>query len=211
MLSLQKGWLAASVVSLTWIAGGCGGGAPSRVEMPGINGSDAGKKAIELYDTNHDGVISGDELKQSPGLKAALARYDNGGDGKVTADTIARRIQQWFDAKLSLMTVPCKVLLDGKPLDGATVILEPEPFLGPSVEGATGTTDATGSVLLTATNGKPGLVRVGLYKVKVSKQVGGKETIPARYNEQTELGVEVAQDSPQMERGAQFILNLKSR
>jgi hypothetical protein len=37
-------------------------------------------------------------------------------------------------------------------------------------------------------------VYLGLYRVKVSKQVGGRETIPARYNSQTELGCEVATD-----------------
>ncbi len=211
MLSLRRFSVAAVAGLLASIAGGCGSSQPTRVEMPGINPSDAGSKAVSMYDTNKDGAISGDELQQVPAIKAALARYDNGGDGKVTADTIARRLQQWLDTKLSLMTVPCRVTLDGKPLEGATVTLEPEPFLGPSIEPATGTTDATGSVLLSV-NGKPGLVRIGLYKVKVSKQVGGKETIPARYNgDHTELGVEVAQDSPQMERGAQFVLALKSK
>ena len=38
----------------------------------------------------------------------------------------------------------------------------------------------------------PGNIYVGLYKVRISKKVNGRETLPARYNTQTELGREVA-------------------
>ena len=41
-------------------------------------------------------------------------------------------------------------------------------------------------------------VAPGLYKVRISKIVDGKETIPDRYNKDTEFGLEVAQDNPDM-------------
>ena len=37
----------------------------------------------------------------------------------------------------------------------------------------------------------PGIY-VGLYRVRISKKVDGKETLPARYNTATELGREIA-------------------
>ena len=37
----------------------------------------------------------------------------------------------------------------------------------------------------------PGIY-VGLYRVRISKKVNGKETLPARYNTETELGREIA-------------------
>jgi hypothetical protein len=37
-------------------------------------------------------------------------------------------------------------------------------------------------------------MHLGIYKVKISKMDAGKETIPAKYNESTTLGQEVAQD-----------------
>jgi hypothetical protein len=49
-------------------------------------------------------------------------------------------------------------------------------------------------------------VQPGLYRVEVSKMVNGKETIPSKYNTETTLGVEVAQESPAMIFGAHFDL-----
>jgi hypothetical protein len=41
-------------------------------------------------------------------------------------------------------------------------------------------------------------IQVGLYRVKISKMVGGKETIPRKYNDQTTLGQEAALDVPEI-------------
>ena len=47
---------------------------PARVKQPGIDASAAGSAAIETYDKNGDGIISGDELEKAPALKAGLTR-----------------------------------------------------------------------------------------------------------------------------------------
>src|SRR5262249_8892642 len=77
---------------------------------------------------------------------------------------------------------------DGRPLGGATVTLVPEKFMGPATKPATAVTDEDGSgEFRTEGSGEP--VAPGYYRVKVSKVVSGKETIPAKYsNEQTTLG-----------------------
>ena len=45
------------------------------------------------------------------------------------------------------------------------------------------------------TKDKPG-VHLGLYKVLVSKVIDGKETIPAKFNTATTIGIEVAPTAP---------------
>ena len=69
--------------------------------------------------------------------------------------------------------------LDGKPLAGATVTYEPEPFLGSSYQAHQGLTDVSGTAILDPEfKDYPGLY-VGLYTVRISKQEYGKETLPA--------------------------------
>jgi hypothetical protein len=94
------------------------------------------------------------------------------------------------------------VTLNGQPLEGANVVFEPEPFLGDEVKAAYGTTNQYGDVAPSIrpedlpSPDLPGGAHFGLYKVKISRIVDGKETIPPRYNEQTILGQEVSYDDP---------------
>lgn len=66
-------------------------------------------------------------------------------------------------------TVPAEgvVTLDGKPVDGAQVVLVPS---GDAQTGAFGTTDASGRFALRAYQEKPGAIP-GDYKVQVSKTI----------------------------------------
>jgi hypothetical protein len=185
------------------------------VEQPGINASAAGSSAIETYDKNGDGNISGDELEQAPALKAALPRLDTNADKGVSADEIAARVNAWKDMQSGMTTCRMHFNLDGQPLVGATVTLEPEAFLGDEVKTAVGTTTTFGDVSPTiapedrpAPN-LPGGAHFGLYKVRVSKIVNGKETIPPRYNSATTLGQEVSYDDPGM-KSNNIVVNLKS-
>jgi hypothetical protein len=152
-----------------------------------------------MYDANGDGVLSGKELDKCLGIKSALEHYDIKHDGKVTPAAIAARIREWQESKLGTTAPKVRVLLDGQPLEGATVTLEPEPFLGPHVAIASGQTSNNGAPLLTITadpqnpqSGRKSGVQCGFYKVRISKQIGGRETIPARFNSSTELGIEIA-------------------
>jgi len=189
---------------------GCSSKTPDRVPAPEIDAAAVAAKAIALYDKNGDGAISGDELDKCPALKASLKRYSNG-DGKVTAETIAARMDKIKESKVGIMTLIAKVTLDGAKVDGATVLLEPEPFFGGSILPASGKTNSEGSASLAIDpedRFKKG-VNPGLYKVRITKQVGGQESIPARYNKDTELGVEVAQDNMEIQSDLHF--QLKSR
>jgi hypothetical protein len=172
------------------------------VKQPSISPSGAGKLAMEQYDTNHDGKVAGDELEKAPSLKAALARLDTDGDGGVSADEVAARVNVWKGMEQGMTTVPCHVTLDGQPLVDAKVTLEPETFLGDEMKAAYGTTNQFGATAPVIPKDQrpdpklPGGAQFGLYRVRISKVVNGKETIPARYNKETILGQEVSYDDP---------------
>jgi hypothetical protein len=176
---------------------------PPPVEHPSVNPAKAGRLAIEQYDTNGDGVVSGAELDQAPGLRAGLPRLDTNGDKAISADEVAARIEQWRRGGVALMSFACTVTLDGQPLSGATVTFEPESFLGDQYKTASGVTSDYGTASATIPKDQrpdPTLsgMHVGLYKVRISKRAGDRELIPPRYNEQTMLGQEVSRDIPEV-------------
>ncbi|MBA4105042.1 MAG: hypothetical protein C0485_04730 [Pirellula sp.] len=201
--------------SLLAALAGCSGG-PSRVQPPSISASGAASEAMTAYDKDSDGFIAGAELDAAPALKAAMATLDADSDGKVSEAEIEQRIEAWQEKGLGLMSVTCRVTMDGKGLDGATVVFEPEPFLGTNVKPGQGFTSgggmATTSILKEnrpSADYPPGL-QFGLYKVKISKQVNGAETIPAKYNTETILGQQVSTDDPAIEAQA-MRFELKSK
>ena len=120
--------------------------------------------------------------------------------------------EKWIDAKGGIIIVGVKVLMNNRPVNGATVTFEPEDFLGGVVHQATGLTDADGfTPMELAKEHRPHAnvrsgVAPGLYLVRISKEVNGKELIPAKYNEETTLGVEVAVRASYMPGSAVFEL-----
>jgi hypothetical protein len=157
---------------------------------------------MEDYDKDGDGFIAGSELEAAVGIKAAMATIDSDKDGKVTADEIANRIEAWQATRYGIMPLGITFTMDGRPLDGATVTFEPEPFLGDEIKAAVGETTLGGSAFPSVpadqrpTKDTPAGLALGLYRVRLSKKVNGQETIPARYNTQTTLGQEVSMDDP---------------
>jgi hypothetical protein len=182
---------------------GCNSG-PARVNQPSISASAAGDAAIEAYDTDQSGAISGAELDKVPSVKAALAQLDSNGDGGVSADEVAAMIEHWQAMPLGIMAMGFKLTLDGVPVEDAVVTFEPEAFLGGEVKTAIANTDSfgTGSPTIPKENRPeattPPGVQMGFYKIKVSKLVNGKETIPAKYNESTVLGQLIVPDVPEI-------------
>jgi hypothetical protein len=168
--------------------------------MPSFDPAGSAAKAMELYDTDGDGFVAGKELENAPGLKAALKTLDQNEDGKVSKAEIAERVRVWDRMRIGVMLFEVTVLLNGSPLADAQITFDPDEFLGDVVQPAVGITSMGGTVRpkvpkekRPAPDSPPGM-QAGIYKVRVSKVVGGKETIPAKYNSKTILGQEVAQD-----------------
>jgi hypothetical protein len=171
------------------VASGCGQGAPARV-YPDKPDPRSGERAIELYDANKDGYLDAKELEKAPGLKAAMKTVDSNHDGKISAGEISARIAAWADSKLGQMGVVCVVTHNGQPLVGAKVKFVPESFLGSELKAAEGTSDAHGTERLR--------LCPGFYRVEISKS---GESIPARFNTETQLGQEVAEDGANLPNG----------
>ena len=179
----------------------------SRVYPPSIDASSAAAKAVEMYDADGNGAMSGAELDKCPGLKAALAKIDGSGQGKITAEKIAARIKQWQETGIGRMQLFCTVLRNGKPLAGAEVKFVPEKFLGDEIKTASGKTNSRGRAALsvaTSSRADPPGVALGLYRVEISK---AGESIPAKYNSETTLGQEVAVDCPAFEKASNSTCN----
>jgi hypothetical protein len=167
---------------------------PSRVEVPNMQPNAIAKAAMQQCDKDGNGFIDQAEADAAPGLKAGWKRLDSDSDGRVAADEIADRIQVWLDSKLGAMTYGCEIQFQGQPLEGATVTLEPEPFFGSLLPSAAGTTGPGGTTYPMPTTPNALGMSVGYYRVRVSKRDGTREMVPANYNRETELGVEVAGD-----------------
>lgn len=179
---------------------------PARLYPPSIDASAAGAKAIEMYDTNKDGKISGEELDKCPALKAAMAQIDTTGEKAITAAKITARIKAWQDSKLGRMSLSCTILHNGKPLPNAEVKFVPEKFLGDNIQTASGKTDQNGVAMIsvpTKDRQDPPGVAPGLYRVEVTSAAGD---IPAKYSTQTTLGQEVALDAQGLREGLKFDL-----
>jgi hypothetical protein len=184
------------VLGLLTLSGGCQCVGRDRPRIPKIN-PHAGADAIAMFDKNGDGKLSGDELDQCPGLKAALPRLDPAKTGAVTAEMIDARVAAWRARPVGRMPMACTVLRRGQPLPGAQVKFVPEKFLGSDIETATGVTGSKGGANMAAPirhqrGDRPGVAQ-GFYRVEITKP---GLAIPAKYNASTILGVEVCADGP---------------
>ena len=174
---------------------GCVGGGPAVVEVPDVDPEEAAAEALDIYDKDGDGALAGAELEQVPAIQSSLNQYDKDGDQRVSQAELAQRIDAFYTAGLGLSPVDAVVKLDRVPLDGATVRLEPEPFLGDAVKPAEGVTDRAGMAriavpdeLLPEEQRGLNAMQVGIYKVRITHP---SRKIPAKYNEQTTLGFEL--------------------
>jgi len=170
---------------------GCGNSGPPAV-VPDLPDSSAADKAMELYDTNHDGFLDANELEKVPGLKAAIKQVDTDHDGKISKQEIADRIKFWADLGMGRLSTKCRVTKNGKPLAGAKVVFVPEKFLGGTIQSGSGTTSALGYADVASPYAPDASVQglsPAFYRVEITKD---GEQIPAKYNTETTLGAEIS-------------------
>jgi hypothetical protein len=214
-MSFTRHLATCAILIVLALAASCSYG-PSPVRQPSIDASDAGELAMELYDTNADGKVTGEELDKSPALKAALTRLDTDKDRGVSADEVTARVNAWKAMKTGMASLRCQVRLDGQALPGAKVTFEPEEFLGDEIKMAVGVSNPFGDVAPSIPPEDrpdptlPGGAHFGLYTVRISKDANGRETLPARYNTETTLGEEVSYDNPAMSGTNVIVFELQS-
>jgi hypothetical protein len=175
------------------------------IPMTELVPADAASAAITQYDKDGDGVLTAPEL--SPSLQAAKKQIDINGDDRITAEEIAARLTAWMEKQQAVRNISCKVLLKGQPLVGADVSFIPEEFLGSKFRRAGGRTSEDGvAEILHAYPDRPDPdvregIRVGLYRVEISKKELYKETLPEEFNTRSRLGQEIAVDAAAIENG----------
>ena len=167
---------------------------PAPPERPSVWPRSAANKAISLYDANDDSKLDLFEIAKSPTLLVAQAQIDADKDGTINAQEIAAHIRGWQHSNTILIATCPTIMLDGEPLAGATVTLEPAPFLGSGYPSTSAVTDSKGQARFVGSDRRYPGVYVGLYQVRVSKIEDDKEIIPARYNSETTLALEVSQE-----------------
>jgi hypothetical protein len=168
----------------------------------------AGEQALALYDADKDGSIAGEELDNCPGLKQGLRQLDGNRDQALSGEEIAARLRQYQEDRLGVVGFIGHVTLDGRPLVGAEVTLVPEEFLGSDHKPAKATTDPGGDFRLKTAGINSIGAQPGIYRIQISKKdASGKESIPARYNSETTLGVELGNGSSVTNSGLELRLS----
>lgn len=169
-------------------------------EAPEVDPVAAAEQAIELYDSNGDLSLGKEELAKCPGVLARMQLYDLDGNGSVSKEEFTSHLQDFYKRGTGGTMLTAQIFYKGIPLSGATVILEPEPYLGGEVQTAQAVTSGAGLANL----GIPPefvpehlrrmkTVHCGTFKVRVTHPT---IKIPAKYNTETVLGYETEVGNP---------------
>lgn len=169
---------------------------PAAVRPPDIAAGEAAAAAIAQFDRDADQHLGAAEAEPCPGLTARFSAYDTDGDQRISREELRDAVSSWLAEGTGVMRVGCMVKLDGKPLSGATIVLQPESFLGDALRPARGVTNEHGQSNLSIdpaslpdSQQRVRGVQPGLYRVQITH---GAVAIPDRYNVATTLGQEVS-------------------
>lgn len=194
--------LATTVMTIAMLCGCSQRGPVRTLDVPEFDPKAAAAAAISACDTDGDGSLSAAEIEASPGLEAAAPRIDTDGDRALSRNELEARFTTYRTAAAAIVPVKYQATLDGRPLAAATVSLAPESFMGAAYTASSGTTAGTGDVVISADTvrqrGYAG-VHPGIYRVTVTPAGAAKPATHAKAGE-TELGLEVAPDIPELER-----------
>ena len=187
--------IAMGVAAAICAASSCAPAGPPPVE---IDAEAAAAQALVRFDTNADGQLDSTELASTPGLRACLPSIDTDDSGTVSGPEIEGRLQQYLELGPHLEPFVCYVYHRGQPLAGGTVRLVPEPFLSAALSPATGEIGDNGFCVVQISADELPIVHSGMYRVEIRAAAA---PIAAKYNDQSELGVEIASATITQRRG----------
>jgi hypothetical protein len=166
---------------------GCGLGA-AREKAPSWDPVELTNKAFSLFDSNGDAELDSKELKAAPGLGSSIKAIDTNSDGKMSRSELESRFALYKSGKVALQSVTFQVLYKNRPLEEGSVRMIPEPFLEGLCEPAEGMIFG-GATTPTIVGQKLPAMRLGFYRIEVTSDA---KKIPAKYNTETTLGMEVS-------------------
>ncbi|MEM8679454.1 MAG: EF-hand domain-containing protein, partial [Planctomycetota bacterium] len=180
---------------------------PARIKPPAIDAKASAKQAIELFDADSSGSIDKSELAASPGLEAVLDKVDTDANGELSEDELQTKFQSMADSASGVLPATITVVKNGRPLQGVRVVLDPEPFFGDVIVPAEGETDLYGMAALRSPAVRGGM-QLGIYRIRITKSENNKETIPAKYNAETTLGIEISSSSPAITSTRGYVIEI---
>lgn len=204
----QASKLSSAVSGMAVLAGlvGCGSPKP-QIPTLAFNPSKSARVAFTMFDKNNDGKLANEELRDAPGIASARKSIDANRDGVIDEAELTRRLQSYLDSRIGIQSLTCVVTVNGRPLENAVVDFEPEQLFDGALSPAQATINREGSGPVMTTSGRLPGISPGIYRVRISKKSGDKETVPTKYNSATTLGFEVAPEAG--EAPARFDLGLR--
>ena len=180
-------------------AGGCSG-RPAAVSIPPIEPEPMASAAFAEYDKDGDGFLDQTEMAACPALLDAMKNHlDKDGDQRVSKQELVDRFAMWSHGGVGAAYLACRITRDGAPVEGAVVKLIPEACFGEAIQPAEGVTRSNGraTMAMDSSNLPADLqnlsaVQQGLYRVEITHP---NLQIPAEYNTDSVLGVEVSSES----------------
>lgn len=177
---------------------GCDSGGGDKFPEVHLDPAEIAGNILTEYDADSDGELSKAEMKKNPGLEMLSAgqenlqaayRLDSDESGTVSQEELTKRFTEFFKDKRRSFT--CTVKYKNKPLQGATVTLVGEPFMG-TVPNASGETDEEGQCGVTGEDGVVGAVP-GIYRVEITHP---ETKISPKYNTNTKYKVALDPTNP---------------
>ena len=116
------------LLGLLAVGGGCDFGEP-RVAAPAWRPERLAAEIMSALDADQDGTLNDEELTKAPGLMAGKLALDTNKDSLVDQSELQARFTLYKRQRTGLQSKSLLFTYRQKPLVGATVKLQPEPFL----------------------------------------------------------------------------------
>ena len=186
-------------VSMLCCLVGCGDGGGPTFPEANVDPAEVASQIMAEYDADSNGELSKAEMKKCEGLLMLTAgqeqmmpkyRLDKDGSGTISETEFAQKFAECFEERRQGYS--CIVTHRDEPLEGATVRLVPEPFMGAGVASASGVTDREGHCSVSTADGLEGAVP-GIYRVEITHPT---VEISAKFNSATTINIALDPTNP---------------